>query len=211
MKDLLKRVFLMILVLCIIIVGFGCTPKEEPSEEENLSVNLGFLKSKNEDDNSIVMEYKGEGYMVKVDDNEVFDSLIEDEFYLVAYTDDGVLKSIKANPSLKELVLETEDEPLVDETDSNEIYPSDKISLENLTLLDEYAFDFDRDKVDEKISLYTAAQRDDDGEIMWDDGQRWLFVVQDTEKDYILFDGWVQLGGITSFTYTVDDDFYLVA
>lgn len=209
MKSNFKKIFLVLLVIGIISTSFGCAPKIEPKEEEKISVNLGFLKGKNASDNSIVMKFDNEEYMIKVEDKELFNSLIQDELYLVAYNENNILKSIEANSNLKELVLNSKEESPIEEVEVVEISPIDKVSLDNLTLLGELIFDFDKDRVDEKISMYTAAGRDSNGEIMWDDGQRWLVVVHDEDKDYVLFDGWVQLGGITPFAYTVDEDFYI--
>lgn len=89
------------------------------------------------------------------------------------------------------------------------IVPREKVDIANLTLLDEYTFDFDKDGNDENIAMYTAAQRDTTGEIAWDDGQNWLFVVQDTDKDYVLLDEYIQLGSLDFFVFMIDDDFYI--
>ena len=93
--------------------------------------------------------------------------------------------------------------------ESKEIPSTDKIDVSNLTLLDEYLFDFDEDGEEERIAMYTAAEKDENGEIVWDDGQNWLFLVQDTDKDYVLFDDYVQLGNIDFYVYTLEDDFYI--
>lgn len=89
------------------------------------------------------------------------------------------------------------------------INPSEKVNIQDLTLLDEYDFDFDNDGNEEKIAIYTAAQKDSNGVIAWDDGQDWLFAVHDTDKDYVLLDEYVQLGNIDFFVYTIDDDFHI--
>lgn len=99
-----------------------------------------------------------------------------------------------------------EDDKQIDEV---EISPSDKVDIENLTLLDEYDFDFDNDGNEEKIAIYTEAGKDSNGAIAWDDGQNWLFVVHGTDKDYVLLDEYVQLGSIDFFIYTIDDVFHI--
>lgn len=74
------------------------------------------------------------------------------------------------------------------------------------TMLREFSFDFDSDKEDEKIELYTAAGRDEKGQMMWDDGQNWLLVVADKDKYYTLFSEYVQLGQIHfSVSYVGED------
>lgn len=62
------------------------------------------------------------------------------------------------------------------------------------TKLSEFAFNMDEDVQEEKIELYTAAGRNEKGEMLWDDGQNWLLVVVDGDQYYPLFKGYVQLG-----------------
>lgn len=87
----------------------------------------------------------------------------------------------------------------------------DSISTEELTLLDAYEYDFDDDGELESIELYTRAEKDEKGEIMWDDGQEWLLLVRDGEQKYILFNQYVQLGKIQYWVYTAgkDNDFHI--
>ena len=63
--------------------------------------------------------------------------------------------------------------------------------------------------MEETIAMYVNAGQGSDGEIYWDDGQNWLFLVEGSEQDYILFDDYVQLGTIKFHIYTTDDDFYI--
>lgn len=71
---------------------------------------------------------------------------------------------------------------------------SDPRTSGKMTKLREFAYDIDSDNKEEKIELYTAAQRDAKGEIMWDDGQKWLLVVVDENKFYPLYSDYLQLG-----------------
>lgn len=83
------------------------------------------------------------------------------------------------------------------------INPTDqKISTKDLTLIDEYNIDVDNDQKEEKIELYTEAQKDANGEMMWNDGQNWLLLVKDINKTYILFNGYVSIGTIKFWVYT---------
>ncbi len=109
------------------------------------------------------------------------------------------------NVPIEEPVEEPAEEPLKNII----IKPSDKVDVANLTVLDEFEFDFDNDSEMEMIRMYTAAGKDGNGNIAWDDGQKWMFIVQDTDKDYVLVDEYVQLGRIDFNVFTVDDDFYI--
>lgn len=63
-----------------------------------------------------------------------------------------------------------------------------------LTKVSQYSYDIDDDAVQEDIILYTTAEVNDKGEIIWDDGQNWSLFVEDGEQVYKLFDQYVQLG-----------------
>lgn len=72
----------------------------------------------------------------------------------------------------------------------------DSIVTEGMTKLSEYSHDLDLDNTEEKIELYTAAGRNEKGEMMWDDGQNWVLVVRDGERSYPLLSEYVQLGQV---------------
>jgi len=71
-----------------------------------------------------------------------------------------------------------------------------------MTKLREFSTDLDLDNIEEKIELYTAAERHENGEMLWDDGQNWVLVVRDGEKSYPLLSQYVQLGVVH---FTVSD------
>lgn len=238
MKHKIRSIVLIILVICLGLIA-ACS-KEDPEIEDNstedLNLNVGFLTSKyQEGDNSFVdILVEGDGLKLEVKDQGVFDSLMDDEFYIFAYNDDMVLREIDTDLYLKTLVLASmdqkinDDEVVMDE-DSNEdddikdvepdedkddryveeIKPSTSISFDGLTLLDEYIYDFNKDGQEESISMYVAAERDSNGQIMWDDGQRWVLVVHGDNKDYVLLDDYVQLGSIDFKVFTKENNFYI--
>lgn len=71
---------------------------------------------------------------------------------------------------------------------------SNSLDTEKMTKLREFSTDLDLDNIEEKIELYTAAERNEKGEMMWDDGQNWVLVVHAGDKSYPLFSQYVQLG-----------------
>jgi hypothetical protein len=73
---------------------------------------------------------------------------------------------------------------------------SKAIDTKGMTKLTEFAYDLNLDNSEEKIQLYTAAGRDEKGEMLWDDGQKWLLVVLDGEKAYPVLSEYVQLGSV---------------
>ncbi len=99
--------------------------------------------------------------------------------------------------------------PVETPKDSITIEAVEKVDVGDLTILDEMEFDFDNDGEMEFIRMLTGAQKDSNGQIAWDDGQDWVFIVQDTDKDYILVDEYVQLGRIDFNVFTMDEEFYI--
>lgn len=148
MKNIIKNISLLLVVIMVLAVSFGCTPKDKSSE---------IIPPGNVVDNEDPQDNK--------------DPVKEPEGIIVEATD--------------------------------------KIDVTGLSLLDSYIIDFDNNGTDETISLYTAAEKDSNGEIMWDDGQNWQLLVEGTDTDYVLFDDYVQLGSIKFYVYTSDDDFYI--
>lgn len=73
---------------------------------------------------------------------------------------------------------------------------SDSIDTKSMTKLNGFSYDLDLDNSEEKIELYTAAGRNEKGEMIWDDGQNWLLVVWDGGKAYPLLSEYVQLGSV---------------
>lgn len=91
--------------------------------------------------------------------------------------------------------------------DKDFIYAAEvKKTKDTLTLLDHTNIDLDKDGQEETIELYTAAEKDSKGEIAWDDGQRWLLTVVDSNAEFVLFDNYVQLGELNYWLYTSEEN-----
>ncbi len=81
--------------------------------------------------------------------------------------------------------------------------PDDIAVLHEIT---SYTGDTDADGTDERIVLATSAERDEKGEFLWNDGQKWALYVEDGAQDvYVLFDKFVQAGSV----YFDVADYYL--
>lgn len=122
-------------------------------------------------------------------------------------------KEPPTEPNIPENVIDKEDpvanEPNEESTDSFTISESEPIDFSDLTLLSSTTIDYDGDETNETISLYTVAGRGPDGEMAWDDGQNWILAIHDTDKEYILFNDYVQLGSISFYAYFEDEDFVI--
>ncbi|MDR7871108.1 MAG: hypothetical protein RIN55_09630 [Tissierellaceae bacterium] len=215
MKLNLKSISLVLVLVISIGLLAGCT-REEPQKDEtvieDLTLATGFIQSKSEEDGKSFIEFSVEGEDLKLEvvDESLFDSLEEDEFYIFSYNKDSLLRNVQRDIYLRDLVKNSMDKEDEDEHFLQEITSEDAISLDGLTLLDEYIFDFNSDGYEEIIAMYVAAERDDKGEIMWDDGQRWVLVAHGDNKDYVLYDDYVQLGSVQFNVFTDDDEFYIV-
>ncbi len=87
---------------------------------------------------------------------------------------------------------------------------TDKISTEGLTLLDNTEADLNGNGNEEIIELYTTAERDSSGEVLWDDGQKWFLIVKDEDREYVLFDEYVQLGVLDYWIFSSKDECHIV-
>lgn len=206
MKSLIRKISSILIVVMILSIAFGCTPKEKPAVEEKLSIDSGYLSEINTEDgkNYITIATNEENLKLEVMDENLVASLTINDYYMVAFNQDNIVKSIEVKPFIGHVVskyLEPNEEPK-----GTTIEASDKVDYNDLTLLDSMKIDFDKDGIEEAIELYTAAERYN-GEIAWDDGQNWMLVVKDTDKDFVLFDDFVQLGGISFYAYFEDEDF----
>lgn len=73
---------------------------------------------------------------------------------------------------------------------------SESFDTKGMTKLDEFSSDLDLDNSEEKIGLYTHAEQDVNGKMMYNDGQDWLLAVWDGEKVYPLLSEYVQNGSV---------------
>ncbi len=75
------------------------------------------------------------------------------------------------------------------------------------TEISRYTGDVDADGIDENVILTTSAERDENGEVLWNDGQNWLLYVDDREGSYVLLNNFVQLGNVyfEVFDYYTDN------
>lgn len=113
------------------------------------------------------------------------------------------------NEPIEEPIEEPVENPSENPIERIIIEPGEKLNVDNLTILDEFEFDLDQDGQMEMIKMMTAAGRGPDGDIAWDDGQDWILIVQDSDKDYVLVDEYVQLGTIDFNVFTIEEDFYI--
>ena len=65
---------------------------------------------------------------------------------------------------------------------------ADAVNVENLELLGHYTAEIEGIENEAEIELYTSAQRDRTGELMWDDSQEWLLIVSTDNATYKLYD-----------------------
>lgn len=129
-------------------------------------------------------------------------------------------KSINLNASLKQAKEEikrldseiTELEKMIDEQRTEaEIFtpvPIDPSRLEHYNIVSSTEFQLDKDEPLELIELYVQAEKNEDGTFSFDDGQRWLLLVKDGNKEYVLYDNHIQLGALEAYVFKeyIDDE-----
>jgi len=96
-------------------------------------------------------------------------------------------------------------EPTIE--DKAEVIKSTEISADVLSWNEvaSYTGDLDGDGTDEKIMLVTSADRDRDGDFLWNDGQNWALYIDDREEDYLLFNQYLSAG----YPYFEISDYYM--
>lgn len=218
MKRKFKVVSFTLLIILVLALSFACTPINDLGSnpdidktlDQKISMALGFLSDKYIKDNNHFIEISANNKNLELEilDNDLFDSLKSDEYYMVSYNEKNIVTSIESNEYIKDLVVSS-----MEEDDSSEspviVSKEEKFDTSNLTLLDAYIVDINNNGEDETIAMYTRAEKNSDGEMNWDDGQDWLVLVQGKDNDYILFNDYVQLGTIQLFVYSIEDDFYI--
>lgn len=70
---------------------------------------------------------------------------------------------------------------IIERDNNNEQYKS-------LNKFESCAYDFDHDDVEENITLYTSADKDESGQFMWDDSQDWVLAVEGNNGAYTLYE-----------------------
>lgn len=224
MKKTLKLILLSLGILTVMAFSFGCTedfadPDNDTSSlPDQLTISAGFLNEKYMENDIMTLEFgyiKGDNdaytgnLKLQTDDDTLFDSLTHLKHYMIAYDGNYNLVFIENNPVIEDLILQGQDLEDTDELETEIIDYTEDVDLDELTLLDSYSVDIYNDGEDETISMYTDAEKDPEGNIMWDDGQTWKIIVEGTDKNFLLFDDYLQLASMEFFVYTVDDDFYI--
>ena len=202
----IRHLSLGLIIITILVLSFGCGQKEIVQSKVDIFADLGFVANIIEEDSKNYVEISVSGGILKleVEDNELLDGLEKLAFYKFSYDENNVLLSIASDKYIEDLVRKSMKEGIMPH-----VHPTSKISTDGLVLLDSYDYDITGDGFEETIGMYVNAEQGSDGEIYWDDGQDWLFVVKGQEQDYVLFDGYIQLGTLKFHMYTIDDDFFI--
>ena len=222
MKRNIKLLLLTLTVLFLMSFAFGCTEDIVNSEDDTVEIvdtwtmSIGFINEKYIENEKMIIEL---GYVkenneafdgnlkLEVTESDLFDALEPLELYLVSYDENHKIISINKEKQVKDLVLDDFDEEPV--TQAEEILPMEDLDLSGLTLLDSFDIDIYGDEEFETVAMYTDAEKDPEGNIMWDDGQNWKIVVEGQDKSFVLFDQYLQLSSLEYFVYQVEDDFHI--
>lgn len=225
MNNKIKNI-LGILILVIVIVVFYIFQSSN-NINSNTFITSGLLLSKDEegDSHSIILQILGEDkeselkeITIYVKNKKLWDGLKKDKYYYMTYSQDDsknkTLIKAQLNESLRETIydkaLKEENKKTEQEEKLEYVHLSgDKLDTSDLTLLDSKKVDLDRDGEDESIEMYTTAQRYDNGEIAWDDGQKWFLIIKDEDGEFVLFDDYIQLGALEFWVFTSKDDYHI--
>lgn len=230
MSDKSRNIIILIVILAIICAFFVLKNVDENKKEIKITSGLVIEKNQSGKIHFITIETFGEDenelnkLSFEVLDEDLWSAIEKNKYYFLTYSikESGsfVLEEIQENDTfgkIYEKILREEKEQIEEEEQVEErekftaIFPStDRLDTSDLTLLDSAKVDIDNDNKEEIIELYTTAQRDEDGEMMWDDGQKWFLLVHDEDKEYILFDEYVQIGTLEFWVFTSKNDYHIL-
>lgn len=98
-----------------------------------------------------------------------------------------------------------------DSRNGNTHNPVNTGTVQGMTLLVQQSIDIDNDGKEEKIEMYTSATKNNSGEVMWDDMNKWLLVLNKSDKIFKLFDGDIQLGKLDFWVYSDEKSGFHIA
>ncbi|WP_143147154.1 hypothetical protein [Sporanaerobacter acetigenes] len=230
MSDKSRNIIILIVILAIICAFFVLKNVDENKKEIKITSGLVIEKNQSGKIHFITIETFGEDenelnkLSFEVLDEDLWSAIEKNKYYFLTYSikerGSFVLEEIQENDTfgkIYEKILREEKEQIEEEEQVEErekftaIFPStDRLDTSDLTLLDSVKVDIDNDNKEEIIELYTTAQRDKNGEMMWDDGQKWFLLVHDEDKEYILFDEYVQIGTLEFWVFTSKNDYHIL-
>ncbi len=230
MSNKSRNIIILIIILAIICAFFVLKNVDENKKEIKIISGLVVGKNQSGEINFVTIETFGEDgnelekLSFEVLDENLWNTIKKNKYYFLTYSvkESGsfVLEDVQENDTfgkIYEKVLHEEEESVGKEEQIEKrekftaIFPStDRLDTSDLTLLDSVKVDIDNDNKEEIIELYTTAQRDKDGEMMWDDGQKWFLLVHDEDKEYILFDEYVQIGTLEFWVFTSKNDYHIL-
>lgn len=204
---------ILIVFLCTIVLFTGCVAtseeytSESTTETETVETTReirGKIVDKYYEEDTPILELKEE-YDVEKFDASAYDDfdLLETGAIIKAETDsDNIIKII-------EVTEDKDEEETVEENTSSEgttiINPQQP---ENLSAYNKYKsidLEFFPEYGINEIAIYTDAQRDENGDFLWDDGNEFVLVAHGENGDYPLYNKRVQIGSIVVNVFTADD------
>lgn len=207
-----------ILIFSFIFLFSGCTnssmmnsPKETVVAN-SLSVLSGELVTKYIENDINYMEIRSENSVYKLNSDEVedFELLIDGQIITLEYDENNKVKNIISieDPEVSNNINEEEEELDNVNLDEEEkfIHFENNIDLESLN---EYYFvdvsGFIEGNKVKSVGVYTDAQKNSNGEFMWDDGNYFKVIALEESGGYVLFDDRIQIGSLNVNVFFQND------
>lgn len=213
----MKKTLILIFGLILLLSGCNNDIQNSNASQETITANTvsvlsGELKTKyiENDINYMEIEKDDKVYKLNSEDVEDFELFVDGQIITLEHDENNVVTDILSveDPEIKE---DTQNDETVDE--SNKVISfqenidsfQENIDINNLTeyyLVD--VSDFTNGEV-ESVVVYTDAEKDSNGEFMWDDGHVFKVVANSNNGGYILFDERIQLGSLNVNVYMNGD------
>ena len=204
MKKYSKSILLTLLILLVSISIIACDG--ENVDLTNIKGSMGELEDLIvEDENLETIFHLPNGEKLKLNASKDFlDEFTIGDSYTFAY--DESIGEIVAFDYI-EVKEEENNDPILEEDVKSIPISAGKVDVDSLTLVstvETVVTDTDREDL---INLYTSAMKDENGELILDDGQEWKLIVHTENGDFVLFDEYVQGMPLELYVFTEDGDF----
>lgn len=214
-KNLKISILLVTFSLLILLTGCEEVNKAEISA---LNTEIGLLTEIPEEEKVLRFNIENKDEDIILPDESLKSDFKLDEYYILTFDDNKNLVSYNhfdfEYPEARSLEV-PEEVPVVEEeeieTKVNPIPPiSQEIDLEGYEVFEDFETDFLNFADEVKITLYTDAEQDEDGEWMFDDGHQWTLIAEVDEQVYKLFDERIQMADLDLNIYTKDEDLHVI-
>lgn len=196
----------LIIISCALLILTGCNKAKAPDTkavEENKTANEQVNSEQQvKIEEEVESSKEAEGYIKSIENGEIVlsenEDSTDDSSNITFKISEDIAKNLKIGDKIKISYNKDNEIESIDtiettgELSENIPEKKEEVDLEDFNEYDSYEFE------NFEVALYTDAEIDDSGEVMWDTGHNYKVVLYDNDANaHILFDDFLQHGEIT--------------